>query len=310
MPSWVIAGASRGIGLEFVNQLSANSANEVFGIIRSAPNPELSELASSRNNLHIIQADVSDASSLSRAAQEVAARTGNKLDVLIHNACSTGLEFRFYPATAFTDKPDELKKELDACVCFRPLNFCASSAVKLTLSQVHVNLLGAIYTINSFLPLIRNGQEKKIVYITSPSGDAKFTRACSVTVTLGYSISKAGMNLMIAKYAAELAGEGIKTLALSPGWVDTDGSKSPSLAVQSNDLVRWADFYPVTSARDMAPTEEYLQLALQAFQKLNPNITRLLTTEESVQQQLEVINKLTAEQSGLALSHHGDENWL
>lgn len=87
-----------------------------------------------------------------------------------------------------------------------------------------VNLIGAISSINCFLPLIRNGELKKIIYITSPTGDAEFTRKCGVTVTIGYTATKAAMNLVMSKYAAELKGEGIKTLALSPGWVDTDGS--------------------------------------------------------------------------------------
>lgn len=88
-----------------------------------------------------------------------------------------------------------------------------------------VNLIGAINSINRFLPLVRKGELKKIIYITSPTGDAEFTRKCGVTVTIGYTVTKAAMNLVMSKYAAELKGEGIKTLALSPGWVDTDGSK-------------------------------------------------------------------------------------
>ena len=35
---------------------------------------------------------------------------------------------------------------------------------------------------------------------------------------VGYAVSKSAGNIVMAKYAAELKGEGIKTLALSPGW--------------------------------------------------------------------------------------------
>jgi len=100
-----------------------------------------------------------------------------------------------------------------------------------------VNLIGAINSINRFLPLIRNGQLKKIIYITSPTGDAEFTRKCGVTVTIGYTTTKAAMNLVMSKYAAELKGEGIKTLALSPGWVDTDGSKQLPTHLSLDDSV-------------------------------------------------------------------------
>lgn len=83
-----------------------------------------------------------------------------------------------------------------------------------------------MYCINQFLPLIRGGEQKKIIYITSPEGDIGFTRQVGSASTLGYSMTKAGMMLVMAKYAAELGVEGIKTLSLGPAWVDSDLSRS------------------------------------------------------------------------------------
>ena len=34
------------------------------------------------------------------------------------------------------------------------------------------------------------------------------------------------MNIVMTKYGAELAQDGIKTLSLSPGWVNTDAGQS------------------------------------------------------------------------------------
>jgi NAD(P)-dependent dehydrogenase (short-subunit alcohol dehydrogenase family) len=79
---------------------------------------------------------------------------------------------------------------------------------------------------NSFLHLIRNGTEKKMIFISSQSGNLDFTRKTGFSTLLGYSVSKIGMNMAVTKYATELAPEGIKTLSLSPGWVDTDAGKS------------------------------------------------------------------------------------
>jgi NAD(P)-dependent dehydrogenase (short-subunit alcohol dehydrogenase family) len=45
-------------------------------------------------------------------------------------------------------------------------------------------------------------------------------------MVLGYSVSKAGMNMVMTKFGIELAQEGIKTLSMGPGWVDTDAGKS------------------------------------------------------------------------------------
>lgn len=79
-----------------------------------------------------------------------------------------------------------------------------------------------MYTMNAFLPLIRNGKEKKLIFISSPSADIHFIRTAAVPFQIAYGVSKASMNVVMAKYGVELASEGILTLSLSPGWVATD----------------------------------------------------------------------------------------
>ena len=92
--------------------------------------------------------------------------------------------------------------------------------------NIKANLLSNVFVINSFLDLVRNGKEKKIIFISSPSGDVEFTRITAISSLLGYSVSKAGMNIVTTKFGIELAQEGIKTLSLSPGWVNTDAGQS------------------------------------------------------------------------------------
>jgi NAD(P)-dependent dehydrogenase (short-subunit alcohol dehydrogenase family) len=89
-------------------------------------------------------------------------------------------------------------------------------------TQVKANVISNIFVINSFLDLVRNGKEKKIILISSQSGDIEFNRITGLPNVLGYSAAKAAMMVIITKYGAELAQYGIKTLSLSPGWVDTD----------------------------------------------------------------------------------------
>jgi NAD(P)-dependent dehydrogenase (short-subunit alcohol dehydrogenase family) len=96
---------------------------------------------------------------------------------------------------------------------------------KVDRAQIKANLISNVYVINSFLDLIRNGKEKKIIFISSPSGDVEFTRVTGIASVLGYSVSKAGMNMVATKFGAELAPEGIKTLSMSPGWVNTDAGQ-------------------------------------------------------------------------------------
>jgi NAD(P)-dependent dehydrogenase (short-subunit alcohol dehydrogenase family) len=88
------------------------------------------------------------------------------------------------------------------------------------------NMFSNVYIINAFLSLVRAGQEKKVIFITSQSGDIEFTRRTGFATLVGYSVSKIGMEMIMTKYACELAGEGIKFLSLAPGWVDTDAGES------------------------------------------------------------------------------------
>lgn len=93
-------------------------------------------------------------------------------------------------------------------------------------TQVKTNVISNIFIINSFLDLIRNGKEKKIILISSQSADIEFTRISGFPILLGYSAAKAAIMVIITKYAVELAPQGIKTLSLSPGWVNTDSGQS------------------------------------------------------------------------------------
>jgi NAD(P)-dependent dehydrogenase (short-subunit alcohol dehydrogenase family) len=92
--------------------------------------------------------------------------------------------------------------------------------------QIKTNLLSNFYVINAFLDLVRKGEEKKIAFISSPSGDVEFTRVTGMANLVGYSVAKAGMNIVITKFGTELAQDGIKTLSISPGWVATEACQS------------------------------------------------------------------------------------
>ncbi|OQV10142.1 hypothetical protein CLAIMM_14182 [Cladophialophora immunda] len=208
MVSWAITGATRGIGLGFVDNLSADPANTVFALIRSrATAGALEQLAATRKTIHIIVTDLADPKSLAQAAADISAVTGGSLDVLILNAGSAAgpPEASVLAPAAFHGKEDALEKEIN--------------------ENIKANLLSNMYVIHAVLDLIRHGAEKKLVFISSPSGDLEFTRRTGLAALVGYSVAKAGMNVVTTKFGAELAREGIRTLSMSPGWVDTDAGQ-------------------------------------------------------------------------------------
>lgn len=80
--------SSRGIGLEFVKQLVTDRSNTVFATCRSPDSSlALSSLKKESPNLHIVQLDVRDESSISAAAHALGDFLGLRgLDYLINNA--------------------------------------------------------------------------------------------------------------------------------------------------------------------------------------------------------------------------------
>lgn len=118
MPSYVVSGAARGIGFEFVQQLSREPSNPVFALVRNVETATaLNDLSSSRKNLHVIHCDVTQPADIEAAAAAVGSATGGSLDVLIHNAYAIDLETIASPPTAFTaEKATLTKKAMDAAL--------------------------------------------------------------------------------------------------------------------------------------------------------------------------------------------------
>lgn len=71
------------------------------------------------------------------------------------------------------------------------------------------------------MPLIRKGSAKKVIAISSAMGDTDFVNEMDVDIGAPYSISKAGVGMVVAKYNATYGKEGILFMAICPGSVDT-----------------------------------------------------------------------------------------
>jgi len=209
MPSYVVTGASRGIGLEFIRQLSTNPDNLVIGLVRNVPDTlarldDEDTTTSRRKNLHILPADLTSPSSLSKAAEALAKLlpSDSGLDNLIGNAAliaeNTALK------TLTSADPEVLLKDLD--------------------DSWTVNVVGNVHLVNTFLPLLRrstNTKKKVVAIISSGMADLDLINTSKVAYGAPYSMSKAALNVAVAKYNAELADQGFLFMAISPGVVDT-----------------------------------------------------------------------------------------
>lgn len=84
-------------------------------------------------------------------------------------------------------------------------------------------MIGIVHLFNLLTPLILKGEAKKVITITSGFADAEMNAKHNLAMAGPYSVSKAAVNMVTAKYSAEYAERGVLFLGLSPGMVDTGG---------------------------------------------------------------------------------------
>ncbi|KZW00563.1 NAD(P)-binding protein [Exidia glandulosa HHB12029] len=199
MPSYVVAGASRGLGLEFVEQL-AKPGNIVFAMARNPSQSKGLQALSKKPEVHILKADITDPVGLRAAAAEVAKVTGGSLDVLINNAAYVSKKYEFLQIDEFATEQeliDDFKLSFDT------------------------NVLGPVLTTNAFLPLLRKGHVKKVLTLSTGIADAPFVLKAEYAYSPAYCVSKTGVEMANVKYAIKYKKEGFVFLAISPGVVNT-----------------------------------------------------------------------------------------
>jgi NAD(P)-dependent dehydrogenase (short-subunit alcohol dehydrogenase family) len=181
---FVVTGANRGIGLEFVKQLTARG-EEVDATARDPGDaPELQAVALPGVRLRIHRLDVADDASVAAFAEQLAP---GPVDVLINNAGVSGVK-----GGELIDPPDILR-------------------------VLNVNAVGTLRVVRALLPRLREGTGRKIVNLTSKLGSI----AEATGGRYAYRSSKAAVNMATKLLAEDLRGEGFRTVALHPGWVQT-----------------------------------------------------------------------------------------
>ena len=97
----------------------------------------------------------------------------------------------------------------------------------IALKTLDINTLGPLRLIKAFLPLLKAGEEKMIVNISSEAGSLKTHN--NYVNRYDYCMSKAALNMGSVILQRYLAPTGLRVLLVHPGWMKTEmgGEKAP-----------------------------------------------------------------------------------
>ena len=199
MPTTLITGASRGIGLELARQYAAAD----WRVIATCRDPERADaLQSIAGHIEIHALDVADIAAVDRLAR---ALDGQAIDLLINNAGIMG------PPSPQLETTD----------------YAAWHEVFAT------NTMGAFKVSTAFARHVARGEGRRIVAIGSRQGSIGLIESPERIV---YRSSKAALHAVMKALSLAYRDRGITVVVLSPGWVRTDMA-GPHAALSVQDSV-------------------------------------------------------------------------
>lgn len=203
MPTVVITGAGRGIGLEFARQYAA----EGWRVHAAARDPTAAkQLAAVDGQVDVHRLDVLDRKQVDGLA---AALEDEAVDLLINNAGAGG----------------RMHAELGE------IDYAAWEEV------LRVNTLAPLRVAEAFIDHVARSERKIMAFMSSRAGSITNNIQGGRYI---YRSSKAALNMVVRSLAIDLMPKGIICVALHPGWVRTDmgGPEAPLDAKTSVDHLR------------------------------------------------------------------------
>lgn len=194
----LVTGANKGIGLATVEGLAKDGYKVWLGSRDSSRGQAaVDHLRSKGLDVYLLVIDVADDSSVIQAARILSEQIPH-LDVLINNA-GVALNLKSLPSGENMD---------------------------LIRQTFETNTFGPIRVTQALLPLLKAADQARIIMLSSIVGSIGLSSDPDVIYGMvnfmGYSASKAALNMVTAAFAKELGPSGIKVYAVEPGHIRTE----------------------------------------------------------------------------------------
>lgn len=203
----LVTGSNRGLGLALADKL-LQAGHWVLGINRRHSDGLLRLQGRFPDRLHLFIGDAADESDVQKGLAYAAGLTDH-LDVIVNNAA-----IQPEPKNVLIDEAD----------------------FSHYLPSLHVNAVGPLMVVKHGLPLLRRGRKKLIVNISSAWGSIG---TVEIKSSYAYCMSKAALNMACQLLQNGLEAEGIKVLAVHPGWFSSDmgGKEAPITPAEAAEKV-------------------------------------------------------------------------
>jgi len=212
MPTVLVTGANRGLGLEFVRQYAADGWNVVAVCRDPSSAGALGDIAAGNEAVEVAGADLAEPASIAALGDRLGDRP---LDLVINNAGVFG------PSRGNEGDNGQVFGYID---------------VDAWLDVLRVNTIAPLKVAETLIGNAAAADDGRLVTISSRLGSIEETE----TGYYAYRTSKAAVNMAMATLANESAAADVIVCVMNPGWVRTDmgGSHAPTAAEESVAAIR------------------------------------------------------------------------
>jgi NAD(P)-dependent dehydrogenase (short-subunit alcohol dehydrogenase family) len=188
----LVTGGNRGLGFETCRQLARSGLTVILTARDSNKGNRAAIQLADKEGLDVIfyVLDVTNSNHIKDIAKQVVEEFGH-LDILVNNAA----------------------------ILYDTWQYTLDADLAIVNQAMATNVYGPWRLCQAFIPVMKRNGYGRIVNISSLGGSLHYMEEGG---TPAYAISKAALNVLTRKLAAELRGTGILVNSIDPGWLATD----------------------------------------------------------------------------------------